>query len=158
MSQYPGAPSPGAQPPGGPWYPPSGQQEPYAPPPQPSDPYFGQPAPSDPYAGWSGDPYAQQGYPPSGQAWPTGYQNQGYPPQGYPPQGGPQGYWQAPPPPPQAERRGGSGAAIVGIFLVLLGIWFLFREQIGLDFGRVWPAAAVALGVIMVLAAFLRRS
>jgi hypothetical protein len=55
------------------------------------------------------------------------------------------------------EQRRGSGAAIVGIFLVLLGLWFLFREEIGLDFGRVWPVVAVALGVLMVIAAFIPR-
>ena len=50
-----------------------------------------------------------------------------------------------------------TGAAIVGIFLVLVGLWFLFREEIGLDFGRVWPVVAVSLGVLMVLAAFIPR-
>jgi hypothetical protein len=45
----------------------------------------------------------------------------------------------------------------VGIFLVLVGVWFLFRDQIGLDFGSLWPALAVGLGVIMVIAAFIPR-
>jgi len=106
----------------------------------PADPYAGQPAqpPADPYYGTPpGDPYAQQ-QPPSG--------------------------WQQPPPgqwpqPPAGQRSssGNTGAALVGIFLVLLGAWFLFRDEIALDFGQLWPAAAVALGVVMVVAAFIPR-
>ena len=46
---------------------------------------------------------------------------------------------------------------MVGIFLVLIGLWFLFREQIGLDIGTWWPAAAVGLGVIMVIIALIPR-
>ena len=59
--------------------------------------------------------------------------------------------------PAEAKTRGGSGAAIVGIFLVALGVWFLFRDEIALDIGRAWPALAVGLGVLMVLAAFIPR-
>jgi hypothetical protein len=40
---------------------------------------------------------------------------------------------------------------------VLLGVWFLFRDEISVDIGRVWPVAAVALGVLMVIAAFIPR-
>jgi hypothetical protein len=151
VSQYPG----GQPPSGGPYY---GQppHDPYAPPPAPQDPYFGQP-PTDPYAPpqYPQDPYYGQppGYPPA-----QGYPPPGYPPaQGWPPSYPPPGYWQSPPTATRDERRSGSGAAIVGLFLVLLGLWFLFREEIGLDFGRVWPVAAVALGALMVVAAFIPR-
>lgn len=146
MSQYPGG-----QPPYDPYY---GQQQPpgdpYAPP--QGDPYYGQP-PSDPYYGQPADPYAQPQYdpyygqPPAGQQPP--YQQQGW-------YGPPQGYWQQPSP-PKARGQGGTGAAIVGIFLVLVGIWFLFRDEIALDVGRVWPAAAVGLGVVMVIASLIPR-
>ena len=58
----------------------------------------------------------------------------------------------------EARRgRGGAGAAIVGVLLVLVGAWILFGDEIDLDFGQVWPIAAVALGVIMVIAAFIPR-
>jgi hypothetical protein len=61
-------------------------------------------------------------------------------------------------PPPPARKRGGStGAVVVGAFLVLLGLWFLFRDQVGVDLGRVWPAVAVALGVLMVIIALIPR-
>ncbi len=139
MSQYPGGrppqdPYPYGQPPG----------DPYAQPPQqPSDPYFGQ-QPADPYAqqqqqDWwqaqQAEAYAQQ------QAWYAQQQAVAQSQQG---QRG-------------AQRQGGSGAAIVGIFLVLLGVWFLFRDQIAIDLATVWPVAAVVLGVLMVLGAFIPR-
>jgi hypothetical protein len=123
---------------------------------QPGDPWYGQP-PSDPYLGggqtgdqWYGrpaDPYAPGGpYAPG-----DPYAQQGW----YgPPPGPPQSPWG---PPPRREPRSGSGAAVVGIFLVLIGLWFLFREQIGLDVGTWWPAAAVGLGVIMVVLALIPR-
>lgn len=136
MSQYPGA-----QPPGGPYYgpPPS---DPYAQPPvqPPTDPYYGPPP---------GDPYAQQG---QYQAWQG---QQPYPPSYQQP------YWQAqqqPPPAPTSARvRSGGGAAIAGIFLVLLGVWFLFRDEISFDLGQAWPVLAVGLGVLMVIRAFIPR-
>ena len=134
MSQHPGG-----QPPNDPYY---GQQppDPYA---QqqapPSDPYFGQPPGGDPSAQQQpADPYAQQAQ-----------QQQAY--YGQAAQAG----WQAPP--AEIKRRGSSGGAIVGIFLVVLGVWFLFRDEIALDFGRDWPVVAVALGVLMVIAAFVPR-
>ena len=142
MSQYPGGQSP---------YDPYHGRPPeqYAPPPQPSDPYFGQaPAdpyapppqqPSDPYYGQApADPYAQQA---AYQAW----------------QAQQQAYWQAPPQPAPARSRSGAGAVVAGIFLVLLGAWFLFRDQVSFDLGQTWPALAVGLGVVMVVVAFIPR-
>jgi hypothetical protein len=142
MSQYPGSQPP--PPPQDPYY---GQQppaDPYTPPPQPpADPYFGAP-PADPYApppdpGYGApppDPYAQQ------QAW----------------------YGQQPPPatpPGYADRRarGGSGAAIFGILLVLIGLWVLFGDQLDLDleWGQIWPVAAVIVGALMVVASVVPR-
>jgi hypothetical protein len=137
-----GGPPPGYYgPPQDPW---NGQQPPADPYRDPNDPWYGQQPPADPYAqGYYGpgpvqDPYA---------SGPGGW----YAP---PPQGG----WQPPAAPPAKERGGGgTGAVVVGAFLVLLGLWFLFRDQVGVDLGRIWPAIAVALGALMVLAAFLPR-
>jgi hypothetical protein len=137
MSQYPGG-----QQPYDPYY--GRPADPYAPqqqyaPPQQNDPYFGQPAPGDPYYGQPQDPYAQQA---AYQAW----------------QAQQQAWWQAQQQPPaQPRTRGGVGAAVAGLFLVLLGAWFLFRDQISVDLGQTWPVIAVALGVVMVIAAFIPR-
>jgi hypothetical protein len=141
MTQYPG----GQPPPNDPSY---GQQpaDPYQQ--QPSDPYFGQ-QPGDPYAQQPppNDPYNGQ-QPPDPGAQQTAQQ------QAYYQQQAAAAGWQ---PPPKAKPRGGTGAAIVGIFLVGLGVWFLFRDEIALDLGRLWPVLAVSLGVLMVIAAFIPR-
>jgi hypothetical protein len=140
VSQYPGGP-----PPNDPYY---GQQpaDPYAQQQQPSDPYYGQ-QPADPYAQQPpvdpnygqppGDPYAQQA------------QQQAYYAQAA------QGGWQQPP--AQPKSRGGAGAAVVGIFLVILGLLFLFGDEVDLDFWQLWPVLAVSLGVVMVIGAFIPR-
>ena len=135
MSHYQGPP-----PPRDPWSAGPGPNDPYAAPPaQPSDPYFGSPY---------GDPYAQQGWDPRSQqdawnqqAWQAQQQQQA---------------WTAPPA-AQQRGRGGSGAAVVGVLLVLLGAWFLFRDQVSFDLGEVWPMVAVGVGLLMILAAFIPR-
>jgi hypothetical protein len=145
MSQYPGA-----QPPGGPYYG-SAPADPYAPPPPPADPYFGAPPP--------GDPYAQQAQYQAWQAQQPEYQ-QPYQQPGYQQPYQQPVYWQQPPPPPQEPSRvrsSGGGAAIAGLFLVVLGAWFLFRDQVSFDLGQAWPLLAVALGVLMVIGAFVPR-
>jgi hypothetical protein len=140
MSQYPGG-----QPPQDPYYYGQPPQDPYGPPPQqPSDPYFGQ---------GPGDPYAQQQQQP--EWWYAQQQAEAY---------AQQQAWYAQQQAAQAQEvrrrpqhQGGTGAAIVGIFLVLLGVWFLFRDEIAIDLATVWPIVAVGLGVIMVLGAFIPR-
>jgi uncharacterized membrane protein len=129
----------------------------------PSDPYFGQPPgdpwygqrPADPYAQRPADPYAPPPDPWYGQPPSDPYAQPQYP--GYPYAPPPPAYWQAPPPPPRAKGRSGVGPVVVGIFLVLVGLWFLFRDEIALDIGLWWPTAAVVLGVLMVVAAFIPR-
>ncbi|MFV2063119.1 MAG: hypothetical protein ACC726_06340, partial [Chloroflexota bacterium] len=110
MSQHPGG-----QQPNDPYY---GQQpaDPYAQQqPPPNDPYFGQPT--------GGDPYAQQQPPPNdpyyGQRPADPYAQQAQQQQAYYGQAAQAG-WQAPP--TEVKRRGGTGGAIVGIFLVVLGV------------------------------------
>ncbi len=116
--------------------------DPYGQAPQPSDPYFGQgndpyvppPAPNQAQqqAAW----YAQQ------QAWYAQQQAAG-----------------VRPPADVRRGRGGAGAAIIGLVLVLLGVWILFGDQIDVDFdlGTAWPIAAVALGIVMVIASVIPR-
>ncbi len=138
MSQYPGG-----QPPQDPYYG-QGGADPYAPPPssqQPSDPYLGQ---------GGGDPYGQQQAAQAQQQAAAYAQQQAY----YAQQQTAQAQQQA----AETRRgRGGAGAAIIGALLVLVGVWVLFGDEIDLDFGQVWPIAAVALGIVMVIAAFIPR-
>ena len=148
MSQYPGGQWP--QPPQDPYF---GQApaDPYAaPPPQAGDPYAGQAPSVDPY-GVPQDPYYGGVPAPEVVAQQQAYyaQQQAYYAQ--------QQAWQAQQQAGSEARRGrgGAGAAIVGILLVLAGAWILFGDQIDLDFGQVWPIAVVALGLVMVVAAFV---
>jgi phage shock protein C len=57
----------------------------------------------------------------------------------------------------RAERFGTSGGAILGGFLVLLGLFFLAREYLpNIDFDWFWPLLLVALGVVLLVSALGR--
>lgn len=57
------------------------------------------------------------------------------------------------------ERGPLSGGVIVGVILIVVGVWYLLREYVpALDPGRFWPFAIVALGVVLLLFAFRRGS
>ncbi len=135
-----------------------------APPGQPGpdqgDPYLGQqapaPPPGDPYAPPPEQAYAPPPADPDAQPPPAAdpYAQPPPPPGWQPPPGS---HWQQPAPAP-AQRDSNAGAVLFGIFLVLIGAWFLFRDEIALDLGQLWPALAVGLGIAMVVAAFIPRS
>jgi hypothetical protein len=53
------------------------------------------------------------------------------------------------------RRREGTIGLIFGLLLVLLGIWFLFREYVPeVDLEAFWPIAIIALGVMLLVRAF----
>lgn len=61
----------------------------------------------------------------------------------------------------RAARRGrtgtGGGGVLIGAILVIAGAYFLVREYIpDIDLNWLWPAALIALGVIILLSAFRR--
>jgi len=54
---------------------------------------------------------------------------------------------------------GGSGGLLIGAILVVAGIYFLVREYIpNFDVNWLWPAALIALGVVVLLSAFRGQS
>ena len=66
----------------------------------------------------------------------------------------------SPPPAPAAwshERRGpGSGAIVFGLILVIIGAAFLINQFVpSIDMGILWPAAAIVLGAVLLVAAFI---
>lgn len=70
--------------------------------------------------------------------------------------------WTAPP--PRRRLPGARGASdstvplLLGAFFVLLGAFFLVREFLpNIDFDWFWPAALIALGVVLVVGAFRRE-
>jgi phage shock protein C len=59
----------------------------------------------------------------------------------------------------RAERREDPIPAIIGgLFLVCLGVFFLVRNTFDIDWAVVWPAAIIAFGVVILLAAVRPRS
>lgn len=46
---------------------------------------------------------------------------------------------------------------IGGVVLVALGVWFLVRDRLDIDWGVVWAAGLMALGVVIVVAAVRPR-
>jgi phage shock protein C len=76
---------------------------------------------------------------------------------------GPPASWAAPAPggTPDATRprRGNDRmlGLIGGIVLVALGVWFLVRDRLDIDWGVVWAAGLMALGVVIVIAAIRPR-
>jgi phage shock protein PspC (stress-responsive transcriptional regulator) len=94
---------------------------------------------------------------PGGPASPTGA---GATMAGAPPPVAPAPTWyQGPPPATPRERRARNPlpAAIGGLVLVTLGVYFLVRDWITVDWGVVGAAGLVALGVVVMLAAFRPR-
>lgn len=74
----------------------------------------------------------------------------------------PEGWTAAPTGWPRHERRhrrdGDPVPAVIGgLVLVALGAWFLVRDRLQVDWGVVWAAGLVALGVVVLLAAFRPR-
>jgi phage shock protein PspC (stress-responsive transcriptional regulator) len=67
------------------------------------------------------------------------------------PDGAPAGPDQRP-----AGRSDHTGGAVFGALLILVGMWFLIREYLNLDLGRLWPFAVIAIGVVLVLLALAR--
>ena len=56
-------------------------------------------------------------------------------------------------------RSGRSGSVVVGVLFVLLGVWFLVREYLPtVDWDWFWPAALVALGVVVLVLAVRPRT
>lgn len=62
---------------------------------------------------------------------------------------------------PASARSAGSGGTagvVVGIGLVLVGIWFLLREYLPeIDWGLIWPLVLVGIGAVVVVTSFRRR-
>jgi phage shock protein C len=63
--------------------------------------------------------------------------------------------WAAPEPRQATDGRAG---VVVGIGLVLIGLWFLLREYLpDFDWGLVWPLVVVGVGVLILVTSMRRR-
>ena len=63
--------------------------------------------------------------------------------------------WTAPEP---KQAAGGSAGVIVGVGLVLIGLWFLLREYLpDFNWGLIWPLVVVGVGVLVLVTSMRRR-
>jgi phage shock protein C len=141
------------------WTPPDAGEAGWA---SPADAVAGEP-------GWT--PPADAG---AGAGWPPASDGTAVPPSSSPPAAPPPGtvpaQWAAQPSLSRHEARQEARrerreqrrsdpilALIGGLVLVGLGVWFLVRDRIDIDWGIVWAAGLVALGVVIILAAFRPR-
>lgn len=64
----------------------------------------------------------------------------------------------APRPAPRAAPGENRAGLVVGIGLVLIGVWFLVREYVpDVDWGLIWPAVLIGIGAIILVATMRRR-
>lgn len=75
-----------------------------------------------------------------------------------PPPGGPATWTSAPPPAPDwvSPVSGRNAGIILGVLLVVLGLWFLVDEYVRIDPGLMWPGVLVVLGVALMVGAMRR--
>jgi phage shock protein PspC (stress-responsive transcriptional regulator) len=58
-----------------------------------------------------------------------------------------------------APRSGMSAGVVVGLGLVLIGVWFLVREFLPpIDWSLIWPLILVGIGAIVLFSTMRRRS
>ncbi|MEO6294918.1 MAG: PspC domain-containing protein [Candidatus Limnocylindria bacterium] len=62
------------------------------------------------------------------------------------------------PPEPVARPSDGRAGVVVGVGLVLIGVWFLLREYLpDFDWSLVWPLVIVGIGVLILVSSIRRR-
>jgi len=62
------------------------------------------------------------------------------------------------PPEPVARPSDGRAGVVVGVGLVLIGLWFLLREYLpDFDWSLVWPLVLVGIGVLILVSSMRRR-
>ena len=62
------------------------------------------------------------------------------------------------PPEPSTRPSDGPAGVVVGVGLVLIGLWFLLREYLpDFDWSLVWPLVLVGIGVLVLVSAMRRR-
>ena len=75
----------------------------------------------------------------------------------------------SPPPPAQPDWRppphdsGRNASLVFGVIILLVGLWFLATQTLGLDLPRLdwdqlWPIVLIAIGALIVLNAMQRRT
>jgi len=59
----------------------------------------------------------------------------------------------------RAEPEAGRGGLVVGVGLVLIGVWFLVRDYLpSIDWSLLWPAILIGVGALILFSSARRRS
>jgi len=59
----------------------------------------------------------------------------------------------------RTEPEAGRGGLVVGIGLVLIGVWFLVRDYLpSIDWSLLWPAILIGVGALILFSSARRRS
>ena len=113
---------------------------------------------SAPGGAWTGQPGWHSG------AGPTGAPPTGAPPTGAPQDPGAPGWTPSSWPEDWGRARSGTGGfpadragIVMGGVLVALGVWFLIKDYVPINWDLVWPVAVIALGGLLIAGA-VRRS
>lgn len=75
-----------------------------------------------------------------------------------PPRGG-TGSWSSPPPPASnwvPPVSGHNAGLVLGVLLIVLGMWFLLDEYVRIDWGLLWPGIVIIMGVALIAGAMRR--
>ena len=60
--------------------------------------------------------------------------------------------------PPDRDWSDGRAGVLVGVGLVLIGLWFLLREYLpGINWGLIWPLILVGIGALILVGSLRRR-
>lgn len=61
--------------------------------------------------------------------------------------------------PAPVERREGRAGVVVGVGLVLLGVWFLAREYLPpINWNLIWPVVLIGIGALILITSSRRRT
>jgi hypothetical protein len=63
------------------------------------------------------------------------------------------------PAPTRSDSDGGRAGLVVGIGLVVIGVWFLVRDYLpDFNWNLVWPAILIGIGALILVTSARRRS
>ena len=105
---------------------------------------------------WTGGQGWQGGSGPTGTA-PSGAQPTGQTPPGTPSTSWPEDWDRTPRPSPEGPFPTERAGLVAGGLLIALGVWFLVKDYVPINWDLVWPVAVIALGGILIVGA-MRRS
>jgi phage shock protein C len=106
---------------------------------------------------WTGAPGWQAGASTAGSTAPAGAPGQGQAPPGGVPTSWPEDWGRDARPSWDAGFRPERAGIIAGGVLIALGVWFLVKDYVAINWDLVWPVAVIALGGVLIVGAMRRH-